>query len=312
MPRRGWGWVGRGGIAVLLLCVPGCEFPGGMPGRDSPLPSELLLELMPDTVRERELGAGARYHFLWSARGPWAIHLVSAELHRCSLDLRVVPAVSEEDGARRRLPVSAMTPEPSSRTLAGVNGDFFRLDTGEPLGPEITRATRRLASRPALAWNHGRPPWIGNPVETHDGMGFGPDTLAAKGVGGHAQVVGGYPELLDEGRVASDLGVHDRPAFALNRHPRTAIGFDADAERLWMVVVDGRQEPWSAGMSLIELANLFLWIGAEDALNLDGGGSSTMIVGSAVTNSPSDAQGERPVGNSLWLVRDPDGCSLLQ
>ncbi len=306
MPQRGWGRVGRGGIAAALLCVQGCEIPEGIPGRNSPLSSELLSELLPDTVRERALGEGVRYHFLWSARGPWAIHLVSADLTLCSLDLRVVPAIGAADGERLRLPVSAMSPP---RAIAGVNGDFFRLDNGEPLGTEISTVTRRLAARPALSWRQGRDPWIGVPVETAEGLGFGPDTLAGEGGGGHTQVMGGYPELLDEGRVASDLGVRDRPAFALNPHPRTGIGFDADADRLWMVVVDGRQEPYSAGMSLLELANLFLWLGAEDALNLDGGGSSTMIVASAVTNSPSDADGARPVGNSLWLVRDPGGCS---
>ncbi len=301
-------------LVALILCLLGCEVPEGRVESASHLPSALLAEITPDTVRERELGEGVRYHFLWSAEGPWAIHLVSADIAHCSLDLQVVPAVGGPDGTMRlRLPVSVMAPTSSGQPLAGINGDFFRLDNGIPLGPEVTSGTWRLAARPAFLWQEGaREPWIGTPVAVGGGdLGFGSDTLVHERGSPGMQVVGGYPELLAEGRVASDLGVRDRPAFALNRHPRTAVGFDVDTGRLWMVVVDGRQEPRSAGMSLIELANLLLWLGAEEALNLDGGGSSTMIVEGAVANSPSDAEGERPVGNSLWLLHDPEACSLL-
>ena len=105
-----------------------------------------------------------------------------------------------------------------------------------------------------------------------------------------------------------DLEVGDRPNFAAARHPRTAVGFDAGGGFLWLVVVDGRQLPRSAGMSLPELAELFLALGVEEALNLDGGGSSVMTVGGRMVSSPSDATGERPVGNSLWLVHDGAAC----
>ena len=152
-------------------------------------------------------------------------------------------------------------------------------------------------------------PWIGVPVEAGDRMVFGPDTVAPGGGHGRIQVVGGYPELLDGGSVVADLAVTDRPSFAAARHPRTAVGFDADGGLLWLVVVDGRQPPLSAGMSLPELAHLVLWLGVDEALNLDGGGSSVMSLGAQVMNSPSDAGGERPVANSVWLVRDPRGCA---
>lgn len=113
------------------------------------------------------------------------------------------------------------------------------------------------------------------------------------------QAVGGFPLLVQRGRgvVAEQAGVS--AAFGPARHPRTAIGWRDD--RLFWVVADGRQPPWSDGMSLDELAGLLLDLGATEAVNLDGGGSSAMVVQGRVVNRPSDAQGERAVGNALVL-----------
>jgi len=289
--------------------VTACEVSPGATADAEPLPSAALSQLAPDSLRERVLTEGAVYRFVWSARGPWAIHLVSAELSRCDLDLVVVPATGPDGATRTRSAVTRMRPAAPLEALVGVNGDFFRLDNGAPLGSEVTESTTRLSTRPALAWDAERVPWIGVPVQADDRMAFGPDTVAPGGANGGIHVVGGDPELLDGGSVVADLAVTDRPSFAAARHPRTAVGFDTEAGLLWLVVVDGRQPPHSAGMTLPELANLFLWLGADEALNLDGGGSSVMSLGARIVNRPSDAEGERPVANSVWLVRDPRGCA---
>ena len=91
-------------------------------------------------------------------------------------------------------------------------------------------------------------------------------------------------------------------------HPRTAIGIDHDTGQLLLVVMDGRSES-SSGMTMKEMAKLFERLGAEDALNLDGGGSSIMVArqadGSlAVLNSPSDGH-PRPVANGLEVTYAP-------
>jgi hypothetical protein len=84
------------------------------------------------------------------------------------------------------------------------------------------------------------------------------------------------------------------------RHPRTAIGFNA--RHLFVVVVDGRL-PWiSLGMTLPELAELMRQLGCTDALNLDGGGSSTFWLAGDVLNFPSDFL-QRRVANSLVILR---------
>lgn len=91
-------------------------------------------------------------------------------------------------------------------------------------------------------------------------------------------------------------------------HPRTAIGIDQDTGQVLMLVVDGRQT-FSRGYTMVELANLMQTLGAEDALNLDGGGSSTMLAPDAagtigVRNSPSDGF-ERKVANGLEITYHP-------
>lgn len=90
-------------------------------------------------------------------------------------------------------------------------------------------------------------------------------------------------------------------------HPRTAVGVDTDTGKVLLLVVDGRQD-FSRGYTLLELARLMKKLGAEEALNLDGGGSSTMVTTRPsgrvkVANSPSDGQ-QRPVPNGLQLVYD--------
>jgi exopolysaccharide biosynthesis protein len=86
------------------------------------------------------------------------------------------------------------------------------------------------------------------------------------------------------------------------RHPRTAAGISADGHTLWLVVADGRQAGYSVGMTLPELADLMIELGADDALNLDGGGSSAFVYhnsgGEWITNKPSDGA-FRPVANHL-------------
>jgi exopolysaccharide biosynthesis protein len=98
--------------------------------------------------------------------------------------------------------------------------------------------------------------------------------------------------------------------YAQARHPRTAVGFDADTAAAWLVVVDGRQAGFSEGATLEELTEIFLQLGAEDAINLDGGGSSTMVIAEdgawRVVNSPihTGVPGrERPAANHLGVRR---------
>jgi hypothetical protein len=118
-------------------------------------------------------------------------------------------------------------------------------------------------------------------------------------------VVGGWPRLVVEGRSIADSV--DRlegtvPSFSVTRHPRTGIGFSRDSSTLYLITVDGRQES-SSGMSLAEFAALMLRLGVYQGLNLDGGGSTAMVLRGQLVNHPSDKEGERAVGNAILVVR---------
>ncbi len=84
------------------------------------------------------------------------------------------------------------------------------------------------------------------------------------------------------------------------RHPRTCIGFSADSSKVYFVVIDGRSTS-STGVTLSEAAGVFLGLGAVNAVNLDGGGSSCMVVNGEVVNTPSDGS-LRAVGNGCLLI----------
>ena len=123
-------------------------------------------------------------------------------------------------------------------------------------------------------------------------------------------MVGGGPRLLRGGRVsvtakAEGFAPPQAPAFfgtfVAARQPRTLAGVRTDGTVL-LVTVDGRRPGWSAGMTLPEAARLMQSLGAHDALNLDGGGSSTMTVRGEVVNRPSDRAGERAVSDGVYAL----------
>jgi hypothetical protein len=116
-------------------------------------------------------------------------------------------------------------------------------------------------------------------------------------------IVGGAGLLLHDGIVVRDWTVEQFTAtFAEMRHPRTLVGTHADGS-LWLVTVDGRQPKLSVGMTLAELRAFARRFGLRNALNLDGGGSTTMWVGGKLLNSPSDAAGARKVSDALVVVK---------
>ncbi len=120
------------------------------------------------------------------------------------------------------------------------------------------------------------------------------------------ELIGGAGRILTDGRATGLTEAAEEEVsanFIERRHPRTFLACDKDTTRLFVCVVDGRRQE-SVGMSFAEMAAFLKTLGAWNALNFDGGGSSTMIVGGSVVNNPSDRTGERPVGNSL-LIRDP-------
>lgn len=127
---------------------------------------------------------------------------------------------------------------------------------------------------------------------------------------GDSSSISSYSNILLSGPLLLKDGTQallSKNAFNDNRHPRTAIAIKGD--RLILLTVDGRNAQ-SKGLSLHELSQIFRWYGCQDAMNLDGGGSTTMYIkgqpADGVVNYPSDNKlfdhfGERAVSNIIYL-----------
>lgn len=148
---------------------------------------------------------------------------------------------------------------------------------------ELTSSTMVLSIGPALAQKLAAPT-LGDVITL--------DLTTSPDLTGATVAIGGGPILLDTGKSPEWSGPQPR-------HPRTALGWND--EQFVLAVVDGRQRDLSAGMTCPELASLMKRLGCEYAVNLDGGGSSTLWLDGCVMNSPSDGR-ERAVANSLIVV----------
>ena len=201
------------------------------------------------------------------------------------------------------------TPAYHGHTDTAPGGSEWVLD-GSPLrvvsGPHTRGKTRIPKSGFVLSYGGRSPPTPlrrlrrGARVELQTryaaAHGNGPDWMQAD------HIIGGAGLLARDGRFVDDWAEEAfAKGFAETRHPRTMIGTHPDGS-IWLVTVDGRQPDVSAGMTLVELRQLAGRLGLREALNLDGGGSTTMWAGGAVVNSPSDAAGPRKVSDALLVV----------
>ena len=176
--------------------------------------------------------------------------------------------------------------------VVGVNADFYNMTTGAPNGALVMEG-----------------------VEYHSGASASffailKDGTAMIGSSGEydsykdqiQEAVGGSVYLVKDGKSVVDSSAD----YYNSRHSRTCVGITAEG-KVVLMVLDGRQEPFSAGGSAEELAQIMLDAGCVTAINLDGGGSTTFVAkqeGSdtlTVVNRPSDGY-ERSVSSSLMVV----------
>jgi exopolysaccharide biosynthesis protein len=196
--------------------------------------------------------------------------------------------------------------------LAAVNAGFFALADGKPVAllksaGALLGRTRRARGAVALSDRKGHPRLLFDRV-TVEGttdeaksyrtrLGTKPKDWARA-----RDAVSGAGLLLLDGREFHEWTTDEQLAagFDTTRHPRTVIGEDK-AGAIWLITVDGRQPALSLGMSFTELQGLARRLGLRSVLNLDGGGSTTMVVRGSIVNHPSDATGPRPVSDAILV-----------
>ena len=188
--------------------------------------------------------------------------------------------------------------------LAAVNGSFFHMKAPYG-GSTYTRINGVRVSENAPVENFRRDPQRSGAIVVSGGRfsvvsGFGPERGFEESLPGETVLTCG-PMLLQGG---ARCELHPFK-FNTNRHPRTAFGIRDDGTLVFLVA-DGRNAQ-AAGLTMAELQQIMIWLGCTDAVNLDGGGSSAMVVRGSVVNHPCDnrtfdSAGERPVANA-WVIR---------
>ena len=302
-----------GALALAALVSISCR-------ATTPVLSPSAFAFATDTLRTQRVREGITHHFVYARSGPWAIHVLDVRLDQCYSPL----AIKGAPGAVGRTKTSDLIRDlaKSQDVVGGVNADFFLFTPpGVLTGLHVSagRVITPPSRKPVFAVDSA-----GMPQITVLSMPHGDSLKLDDPALGHLslipfhprEAVGGRPVLVRDSVIGGEVDTEGQPSFATGRHPRTAIGIANRGRRLLLVVVDGRQTPYSDGMTLRELATVMLALGARDALNLDGGGSTTLVYadpdsGGAlrVANRPSDAAGERPVGNALVIVK---GCDATR
>ena len=179
--------------------------------------------------------------------------------------------------------------EHGKRVVAGINADFFG-NTMEGLCVREGVLLHDVSGRPWFGITQDGTPVLGTAEQFERYR----DQLVCG--------VGGSNVIIDNDYVSHISVDHE---FGYTRHPRTAVGIKADGSTV-LLVVDGRQSKVSNGAALADLADILGSVGCVDALNLDGGGSSTFVLTDGngqftVTNSPSDGS-LRDVADGLMVI----------
>lgn len=197
-----------------------------------------------------------------------------------------------------------------NNAYAAINGSFFDMQQGNPVcylkidGIAVGENTpsqddslhRKYYQHATLLLNGGRPK-----LAVPDSSRVWEETLK------DSNIMTAGPMLLIGGE---EVPQRDDRTFVTHRHNRTALGIRPDGTTL-LVVADGRFKHQAEGLSLFELQRIMRWLGCTDAINLDGGGSTTMYVHDrdhdGIVNYPSDNrrhnhEGQRPVSNAILVL----------
>ena len=239
-----------------------------------------------------------------SQPSPLVMHVVEIDLTKAPGVLKLVANQSAPDGWLIATTVSQLAAK--AGFSVAVNASFFRVpasrypeagERAEAVGGLILEGRTISPKGPELGLSNAGLCVEGRNVRVEKGFECRGATYG----------LASGPLLLWQGRPV-DTEFADK-IFKSPRHPRTAVGVDSAHQKVWLIVADGRQEGVSEGVTLDELKQSLKELGAVDALNLDGGGSSTLVVrvngGLRVLNVPIHERvpgRERPVVSALGMT----------
>ncbi|QDU59142.1 phosphodiester glycosidase family protein [Aeoliella mucimassa] len=266
-------------------------------------------ERLAPITRQAEPYQGVTYYRLIGGRNkttpavlprPLVIHLLEIDPQAEGLTFFGTPDNGDAPAEYTRQVTSEFLKQ--HRLSLAVNGDFFSMEMGTNTDAQGLGASNgKIGSHPAA---EGKV--CASLVITKDNKVS--IVTTADIPEGTWNAVSGGPILVTDGENVARKPENDK------LHPRTAAGINTETGHLFLLVADGRQPGFSEGMYLSEMADLFLEFGVNQAINLDGGGSTTLVFADGnegaprVINSPSSgatrwtAGWERPVANHLGVT----------
>ncbi len=260
--------------------------------------TDLIARVYKDSTYQLVPGLNAtEFNYLGTKGYPMKLFVFEVDLLQEDISIEVSTAHNSVSYGRQKMTEqAALRDYTGHKVWAGTNGDFFDGDTGVPQG---VLHKQGVVLKTTFA----------SSVNTFFGI-----TAQGKGVIGNealyttvkndlVEALGGRATLLSSGII---------PTSAVVTDPRTAIGVSEDGNTVYMLVVDGRRYHYANGMDYLDMGKCFKAIGAYNAINLDGGGSSTFFIRNTssfddgrfeMRNWPWDNGGEqRAVSNGLLVV----------
>jgi hypothetical protein len=237
---------------------------------------------------------------------PIIIHIVSIDLTHPKIRFLVTPGKVVKEGEIGARTTSQFLTE--FNLQIAVNGSFFY-----PFREKFWNAYPRYSGDPVyvVGFASSRGQVYSQPAQNFETFYISADNQAQfqKPIGAIYNAISGGQLFLKQGQVQTPfIGPFDEKPY-----PRTALALDQAAKTLMIIVIDGKQKNYSEGVTLAELAKIVISYGADSALNMDGGGSSTLVMADSarqpiLLNSPIHAriQGyERLIANHLGVYRAP-------
>ncbi len=270
----------------------------------------------PQTNLEMPLFQGVSYRReFYSTPRPVMMHIVAIDLAAPGIKAFVTPGMP-----------TSRTPTPDHRELTArttseflqefkpqiaVNANFFfPFDENTPWnyyphsGDRVNAVGQAISN--GTVYSEAEPGWSALCLSPNQMAQIIPQGTCPAGT---AQAVAGSGMVLEAGKpVVPKAGAADSNGV----YSRTAVAIDASGKKLWLIAIDDKQWLYSEGVSLLELAEIARRLGAVSALNLDGGGSTTLVMatpaGTTVLNSPVHTKipmRERSVANHLGFYALP-------
>ncbi|MDQ8054321.1 MAG: phosphodiester glycosidase family protein [Pedobacter sp.] len=265
--------------------------------------TDLIATVFSDTTYTLTPGVSTSEIFYFSKKGyAMRLFLFEIDLNNPNVSLEVARPTSPTDPLGLQRPTQQAVYDDAAGHLVwgGTNGSFFNTTTGASYGllydNGVVRQTPVAAYPNFFVITKDKKAVIGT-MPLQDDAAFKNNIYEA--IGGGVMLV-------------SNNIITPQTEATPSVNPRTCIGVSADQKKVFLMAVDGRQYHYSNGMTYEELSKCMIALGAKDALNLDGGGSTTFFTRTTAAftanrfklrNWPSENGGdERPVSNSLLII----------